>query len=136
MIFYADYWVIISRIHTNEGEEFGKHHGRASNSKEKCCLGNDFRPGLQESFAQVCDEHKTRDELTSTRRPAHGLATRWDKTVLTMVKSMLFAAKILHIVWPAAVVNRNMLRNRMPIRGLGDFSPYELLFRRRPHVST
>ena len=134
--FYADNGIIISRIRTDQGGEFGGHNERASNSGEGGRLGDDFRPRLPEGFAQVCAEHKIIHELTPARRPElHGLAERWNKTVLTMANSMLFSARISHIVWPAAVAHSNMLRNRLPIRGLGKFSPYELFYGRRPNVS-
>jgi hypothetical protein len=134
--FYADNGIIISRFRTDQGGEYGGHNERASNSGEGGRLSEDSRPRLPEGFAQVCEEHKIRHELTPARRPElHGLAERWNKTVLTMANSMLFAARISPIVWPAAVAHSNMLRNRLPIRGLGTFSPYELFFGKRPNVS-
>ncbi len=134
--FYADNGVIISRIRTDQGGEFGGHHERTSDSGENGRLGDDSRPAMPDGFAEVCKEHGIKHELTPARRPElHGLAERWNKTVLTMANSMLFAARISHILWPAAVAHGNMLRNRLPIRGLGKFSPYELFFGRRPNVS-
>ncbi len=134
--FYADNGVIISRFRGDQGGEYGGHNERASNSGEGGCLSDDSRSRLSEIFAQVCEEHKIRHELIPARWPElYGLAERWNKTVLTMVNSMLFAARISPVVWPAAVSHSNVLRNRLPIRGLEKFSPYELFFGRRANVS-
>jgi hypothetical protein len=110
--FYADNGIIISRIRTDQGGEFGGHNERTLTSGEGGRLGDDFRPGYPEGFARVCEENNIKHELTPARRPEfHGLAERWNKTVLAMANSMLFAARISHIVWPAAVAHSNMLRN-------------------------
>jgi len=64
----------------------------------------------------------------------HGLAERWNKTVIKMANAMLFSARLSHVLWPAAVAHANMLRNRLPVRGLGPYTPYEIFFGKRPRV--
>ncbi len=49
-------------------------------------------------------------------------------------KRNAFSARLLHILWPSAVAHANLLRNRLPVRGLGKNTPYELFFGERPRV--
>ena len=64
----------------------------------------------------------------------HGLAERWNKTVNKMANAMLFEARLSHVFWPAAVAHANLLRNRLPLQGLGNFTPYTIFYKRRPRV--
>jgi len=72
--------------------------------------------------------------MPAKRPELHGLAERWNLTVPKMANAMLFAARLSHLLWPAAIAHANMLRNRLPLRGLGSFTPYELFFNRRPRI--
>jgi hypothetical protein len=72
---------------------------------------------------------------TPAYRPElHELAERWNLTVMKMTNAMLFSARLSHILWPSAVAHANLLRNRLPIRGLGKYTPYELFFGERPRI--
>jgi hypothetical protein len=42
--------------------------------------------------------------------------------------------ELTHILWPSAVAHANLLRNRLPLSGLGPYTPYELFFHKRPRV--
>ena len=55
-------------------------------------------------------------------------------TVMKMANSMLFSARLSHILWSSAVAHANLLRNRLPLSGLGPYTPYELFFHKRPRV--
>jgi len=86
-------------------------------------------------FSRVCQLHDIKHELTPAYRPElHGLAERWNKTVVRMANAMLFSARLSHVLWPQAVAHANMLRNRLPLRGLGQYTPYTIFYKRRPRV--
>jgi hypothetical protein len=53
---------------------------------------------------------------------------------MQMANSMLFASRLSHILWPSAVAHANLLRNRLPLTGLGPYTPYELFFHKRPRI--
>ena len=58
----------------------------------------------------------------------HGLAERWNLTRTKLANAMLFSARLSHILLPSAVAHANLLRNSLPIRGLGKHTPYEFFF--------
>jgi len=51
-----------------------------------------------------------------------------------MANAMLFSARLSYLLWPSAVAHANMLRNRLPLSGLGPYTPYELFYNKRPRV--
>jgi hypothetical protein len=75
---------------------------------------------LQPFFRRVCEKHGIVHVLTPAYRPElHGLAERWNLTVMNMANSLLFSARISHILWAAAVAHANLLRNRQYVTPLG-----------------
>ena len=131
--FYARNGITINEIRSDQGGEFG-----GSSLSPSVAGGADAPPdddSLQFFFKRVCDENKIVHVLTPAYRPElHGLAERWNLTVMKMANAMLFSARISHILWPSAVAHANLLRNRLPIRGLGPYTPYELFFGQRPRI--
>ena len=88
-----------------------------------------------EKFQAVCKELKIVHELMPAKVPQlHGLAERWNATVTRMANSMLYNARLSYLLWPEAIAHANYLRNRLPVRGLGPITPYELFVGRRPRV--
>ena len=119
---------VIKKLRTDQGGEFlgGREKDEAQFKRDAA---------LEKAFAKICGEHGIVHELTPAHRPEiHGLAERWNKTVMRMANSMLFAARLSHILWPAAVAHANAIRNRLPVRGLGRYTPYELFFKQRPRL--
>jgi hypothetical protein len=55
---------------------------------------------------------------------------------MKMANAMLFSARLSHLLWPAAVAHANMLRNRLPVRGLAQYTPYELFYGKRLRVDS
>ena len=51
-----------------------------------------------------------------------------------MANRMLWEARLSHLLWPEAYAHANLLRNRLPLRGLGAATPYELYHGKRPRV--
>ena len=131
--FYARNGIIIQEIRSDQGGEFG------GSSLSPSVSGGADAPRGDDSinffFKRVCDEHKIIHVPMPAYRPElHGLAERWNLTVMKMANAMLFSARISHILWPSAVAHANLLRNRLPIRGLGPYTPYEIFFGKRPRV--
>ena len=131
--FYARNGIIIQEIRSDQGGEFG------GSSLSPSVSGGADAPRGDDSinffFKRVCDEHKIIHVPMPAYRPElHGLAERWNLTVMKMANAMLFSARISHILWPSAVAHANLVRNRLPIRGLGPYTPYEIFFGKRPRV--
>ena len=126
--------IIIGSIRSDQGGEFGGHHDRPALS------GGSAPPDLLLSlssentkFLAVCSKH----DITHIPMPAyvpqlHGIAERWNKTVMNIANSMLYAACISPVLWSSAIAHANTFRNRLPTRVLGDLTPYELFVGSRP----
>lgn len=132
--YYRKEGAVIKRIRGDQGGEFGGHHERSSNSGESNTrLKTDAKTWF--AFQRICEENDITYEPTPADRPElHGLAERWNRTITRMANAMLYASRLSHILWPAAFSHANMLRNRLPVRGLGRYTPYELFFHKRPRV--
>jgi transposase InsO family protein len=127
--FFKNEGFVIKVIRSDQGGEFGGHNERQSDE------GGTVRRSKIPVFDRLCHLHGIKHELTPANRPElHGLAERWNKTVVRMANAMLFGARLSHVLWPSAVAHANMLRNRLPLRGLGDYTPYTIFYHRRPRV--
>ena len=132
--YYRRNGIVISKIRSDQGGEFGGHNERTSAAGLTAVPIPDEESPLF-IFQRVCSEHGIEHELMPAHVPElHGLAERWNKTVMKMANAMLFSARLSHVVWPSAVAHANMLRNRLPVRGLGPYTPYEIFFGKRPRV--
>lgn len=131
--FYKKHGILISTIRTDQGGEFGGHHDRTSGSgQDTTDLPGDSEPHV---FERVCKLHNITHQLMPAKVPElHGLAERWNRTATKMANAMLFSARVSHILWPSAIAHANMLRNRLPVRGLGPYTPFEIFFGKRPRV--
>ena len=129
--YYLREGIVIKNIRSDQGGEYGGHNERHS------ILGETGRSGKPFKWQRVCEELGIRHELCPAKRPElHGLAERWNLTVIGMANSMLYASRLSPILWPAAVSHANMLRNRLPLHGLGALTPYTIFFGQRPRVDT
>jgi hypothetical protein len=121
--FYARHGIIIQTIRTDQGGEFGGHNKTVAG--EGGALADE--DSLEFFFKRVCAEHKiTHVPMPADRPELHAIAERWNLTVMKMANAMLFAARLSPILWSAAVVHANMLRNRLPLNGLGPYTPFEI----------
>ena len=131
--YYARHGALIQEIRTDQGGEFGWSNETFSHSGGSGTLQT--KDSLDFFFKRVCEAHKIKHVLMPAHRPElHGLAERWNMTVMKMANSMLFSARLSHILWSSAVAHANLLRNRLPLSGLGPYTPYELFFHKRPRV--
>jgi len=131
--YFARYGILIHEIRSDQGGEFGgANHSPSISGGADASRDDD---SLNFFFKRVCDEHKIKHVPTPAYRPElHGLAERWNLTVMKLANAMLFSARLSHLLWPSAVAHANLLRNRLPVRGLGKYTPYELFFGERPRV--
>ena len=123
--------VIVKRIRSDNGGEYGGHQD--GNSRRQRLFGQDG--SAQYVFDRVCTANNIIHELTPHDRPElNGLAERWNQTVIGMANAMLYSARLSHVLWTSAVAHANMIRNRLPIQGLGKHTPYELWYHKRPRI--
>jgi transposase InsO family protein len=131
LLFYRREGVIVKRIRSDNGGEFGGHQDVAS--RRQRLFGQDG--SAEYVFDRVCTANNIIHELTPHHRPElNGLAERWNQTVIGMANSILFSARLSHVLWTSAVAHANMIRNGLPIQDLVKFTPYELWYHKRPRV--
>jgi len=127
--------ITITEIRTDQGGEFGGHHERTSLSRDP--QPHSFSENIPQVFGQkfkdVCAAHDIKHTLMPAHTPQlHGIAERWNRTVITMANAMLLEAAISPVLWSSAVAHANLIRNMLPTKVLGDYSPYELFTGRLP----
>ena len=95
--FYKKNGIIIGKIRTDQGGEFGGGNDRTSSSGEASKLPrrqqrnkDDDEEAFGSEFQRACDENGITHELMPAHRPElHGIAERWNRTVTKMANSML-----------------------------------------------
>jgi hypothetical protein len=75
-------------------------------------------------------------EVTAPYSPSqHGVAERFNRTLLELARAMLIAKDLPPFLWDEAVAYANYLRNRAPTRALEGKTPYEAWNNHKPNVS-
>jgi hypothetical protein len=131
ILYYRSLNVIISKLRNDQAGEFGGHHDRASpmGGGSKLDTADFYTP----AFLTACKKANIIPELTPAHRPEiHGVAERWNRTVMTMANSMMYKARISPLLWTSAVAHANTIRNRLPTASRGGHTPYEIFTNRLP----
>lgn len=132
--YFKSLGIIIQKIRTDQGGEFGGHHQRDTPSGG---LGK-HTPGTSEesnhtAYAKVCAQYEIVHEPYPAYTPQlNGVAERWNRTVMTMANSMMYNARAHPTLWTFAAAHANHLRNRLPTSIRSGHTPYELFHNRRP----
>src|SRR6266508_4358749 len=75
-------------------------------------------------------------ETTAPYSPSqNGIAERFNRTLLELVRAMLIAKNLPAFLWDEAVSHATYLRNRAPTRALKGITPYEAWTGKKPDVS-
>ena len=129
--FYRQHGYVVKELRSDAGGEFGGGNERAHVEADADGANDE---GFV--FSRVCKEHGIAHVATPARKPElHGLAENWNRVVIRIANSLLYSARISHILWAAAVGHANYLKNRSPNRHLGGLTSYELFYHKRPRVS-
>ena len=129
--FYRQHGYVVKELRSDAGGEFGGGNERVHVESDA-----DGASDVGFVFTRVCKEHGIAHVVTPARKPElHGLAENWNRVVIRIANSLLYAARISHILWAAAVGHANYLKNRSPNRHLGGLTSYELFYHKRPRVS-
>ena len=76
-------------------------------------------------------------EVTNANTPQeNGVAERLNRTVLEMVRTMMFDSKLPKVHWTFAVKYAQEILNRLPTRAVSkDRTPHELFLQKKPSVA-
>lgn len=132
--YYESHNIKISMIRTDQGGEYlGGHITKLTSGPS--VTNDDNKEVYGEKFKAACDSFQIIHELCPAYRPEiHGIAERWNRTVMKMANAMMHEARIATPLWSSAISHANLLRNRLPVQGLGSLTPYEIFHGRRPRV--
>ena len=120
----------ISTIRTDQGGEYGGHNEQTFNTHN-----NENEDAYDNTFQETCTKLDIKSELMPAHRPElHSIVERWNRTVAKMANSMMYEARINFPLWSAAFCHANLIRNRLPVTGLGTLTPYEIFHGKRPQV--
>jgi transposase InsO family protein len=75
-------------------------------------------------------------EMTAPYSPSqNGIAERFNRTILELVRAMLIAKGLPPFLWDEAARHATYLRNRAPTRALSGMTPYEAWHGKKPDIS-
>jgi len=130
--FYRREGFIIRELVSDAGGEYG-------GGNERLSVESDFDATDDEGFvfSRTCKANGIKHTVTPARKPQlHGLAESWNRHVMRMVNSLLYASRISQVLWASAVAHANYLKNRLPHpEALGRYTSCELFFKKRPRIS-
>mmetsp|Transcript_23743 Transcript_23743/g.27890 ORF Transcript_23743/g.27890 Transcript_23743/m.27890 type:complete len:458 (-) Transcript_23743:1423-2796(-) len=134
--YYENHNIKISKIRTDQGGEYIGGHIINTDSIPKNTTTTAIEKDIYGTkFKAACDTFKIEHELCPAYRPElHGIAERWNRTIMKMANAMMYEARLATPLWSSAVSHANLLRNRLPVAGLGALTPYEIFHGRRPRV--
>ena len=86
-------------------------------------------------FREFLKEHHIQHQTTAAYTPQmNGVAERMNRTLLEMVRPMLAAHDIPFCFWGEAISTAMHIKNRIPSASIGNRTPYELWYGRKPSL--
>lgn len=90
---------------------------------------------ISNEFGDYLDEHGIFHDVTPPRTPQlNGRAERPNRSLVEMARTMLIDCELPVTLWAEAIKTAVYIRNRSPSKPIGDVTPFELWFGRKPAV--
>ena len=91
---------------------------------------------VNETLKKWCREHGVEIHMTAPYSPSqNGVAERMNRTLVELSRAMLRAQDLPEFLWEYALLNAVYVRNRSFTTHLGNYTPFEGWFKRKPNVS-
>lgn len=101
----------------------------------KCLQSDNGKEFCNEEFDKFLKKEGITRKLTTPYTPQlNGVAERKNRTLMEMARCMMTQSKLPISFWAEAVATANFNRNRCITKALGDKTPFELWYGRRPDV--
>jgi len=108
---------------------------KESNCQIQCLRTDRGGEFTSASFNDFCSINGIKRQLTTAYTPhLNGVSERKNRTLMNMVRSMLFARKVPMVFWPEAVVWATHVLNRSPTLSVKDMTPEEAWSDLKPTV--
>ena len=132
-------WIYLIRRKDETFNQFKSWKAEAENQtgkKLKVLRSDNGGEYLANHFKQFRELHGILHETTTPHTPQqNGVAERYNRTLMDMVRSMMHGAGLKKHFWGEAIQTANYLRNRAPTRGLKEsITPYEAYSGKKPNV--
>jgi len=116
-------WIVCSEVETGEKVNLLRTDGGGE------YIGNDFQRWLKGKGVH----HEVMNASTPQK---NGVAERLNRTLLEMIRTMIFDSKLPKSYWTFAVSYAQEILNRLPTRAVSeDKTPYELFLQKKPSVA-
>ena len=90
---------------------------------------------MSEEFTKYLKSKDTERRVTVHDMPEHnGVAERLNRTLAECVRAMLHASSLPKSLWGEAMMHATWLKNRSSTRRLGNKTPYEVLYNKKPDL--
>jgi len=132
-------WVYLLKSKDETFERFKIWKAEAENQtgkKLKVLRSDNGGEYLSKRFAEFRELHGVQHQTTTPHTPQqNGVAERYNRTLMDMVRSMLSGAGLKKQFWGEAIQTANYLRNRAPTRALEqNVTPFEAYSGAKPSV--
>ena len=102
----------------------------------KAIRADNGREYINKDLCTWCLDRGIEIQMTAPYTPEqNGIAERWNKTVVKLACSMIFARDVPNELWPEAMSHATYIRNRAYSRAVPDKKPYEKWSGKRPDIS-
>jgi len=106
------------------------------NARIKCLRSDRGGEYLSDEFSAHLKKAGTVRKLTVHDTPEHnGVAERLNRTIIEKVRAMLYDSGLPKFLWAEATAHAVYLKNRTWTRTIGEMTPYEILYGRKPNLS-
>lgn len=114
---------------------YKQHVEKQTGRKVKILRSDNGREYVNNEFDQFLRVEGISRQLTVPHTPQqNGVAERANRTLVEMARSMMVYSQVNQSLWAEAINTAVYIRNRCPTRKLGDKTPYEVWFGRKPNI--
>ena len=90
---------------------------------------------LSANFTKLCEETRIERHYTAPYSPQqNGVVERRNRSIMDMTRSLLKSMNLPGRFWGEAVRHAVYLLNRLPTKAMGDRTPFEAWYGKKPHV--
>jgi hypothetical protein len=111
-------------------------HLKTQGKSPKAVRFDNGKEFLKEELKDWCAQQEINIQTTASYSPSQNGVAEWmNCTIVELARAMLNANQLPQFLWECAVAHAVYVHNRAFTKPLGNITPYETWFKRRPNVS-